>query len=251
MGAQRRPIDRDDLPVVAAEISEYLYRLRAGKSLDHFAPQSGLLADKGQIADDGEYNLSRERYKDIVSKDSSWPMYLLADLEKQEKIEFLRGNGLSKKDVIPDGKNPCILYGELYTLYQPIINKVESRTNEHGKVLSVAGDVLVPSTTTADAMGIAVARALNQDEVIIAGDINIVRTRNKHLDSRYLSLLINYPLKEELARRAKGVNILHLSNKDLKELQIPFPPMEVQQELVAEIEGYQRVIDGARAVVEN
>ena len=29
------------------------------------------------------------------------------------------------------------------------------------------------------------------------------------------------------------------------------PPLEVQQEIVAEIEGYQRVIDGARAVVEN
>ena len=28
-------------------------------------------------------------------------------------------------------------------------------------------------------------------------------------------------------------------------------PLEVQQEIVAEIEGYQRVIDGARAVVEN
>ena len=28
-------------------------------------------------------------------------------------------------------------------------------------------------------------------------------------------------------------------------------PVEVQREIVAEIEGYQRVIDGARAVVEN
>ena len=34
-------------------------------------------------------------------------------------------------------------------------------------------------------------------------------------------------------------------------LQIPLPPLEVQREIVAEIEGYQRVIDGARAVVDN
>ena len=32
---------------------------------------------------------------------------------------------------------------------------------------------------------------------------------------------------------------------------MPLPPLEVQQEIVAEIEGYQKVIDGARAVVEN
>ena len=32
---------------------------------------------------------------------------------------------------------------------------------------------------------------------------------------------------------------------------IPLPPLEVQKEIVAEIEGYQKVIDGARAVVDN
>ena len=36
-----------------------------------------------------------------------------------------------------------------------------------------------------------------------------------------------------------------------EELEIPLPPLEVQKEIVAEIEGYQKVIDGARAVVEN
>ena len=35
------------------------------------------------------------------------------------------------------------------------------------------------------------------------------------------------------------------------ELQIPLPPLDVQQEIVAEIEGYQKVIDGARAVLDN
>ena len=32
---------------------------------------------------------------------------------------------------------------------------------------------------------------------------------------------------------------------------IPLPPLDVQREFVAEIEGYQRVLDGARAVVDN
>ena len=39
--------------------------------------------------------------------------------------------------------------------------------------------------------------------------------------------------------------------RDIGTISIPLPPLEVQQEIVAEIEGYQRVIDGARAVVEN
>ena len=39
--------------------------------------------------------------------------------------------------------------------------------------------------------------------------------------------------------------------KFIENYEIPLPPLEVQQEIVSEIEGYQRVIDGARTVVEN
>ena len=35
------------------------------------------------------------------------------------------------------------------------------------------------------------------------------------------------------------------------EIQIPLPPLEVQKEIVAEIEGYQKVIDGARAILDH
>ena len=42
-----------------------------------------------------------------------------------------------------------------------------------------------------------------------------------------------------------------INQADVKSITIPLPPLEVQQEIVSEIEGYQRVIDGAQAVVEN
>jgi type I restriction enzyme M protein len=38
---------------------------------------------------------------------------------------------------------------------------------------------------------------------------------------------------------------------EIGNIQIPLPPLEVQKEIVAEIEGYQKVIDGARAVLDN
>ena len=50
---------------------------------------------------------------------------------------------------------------------------------------------------------------------------------------------------------ASGGTFKEISKSLFCQLQIPLPPLEVQQEIVAEIEGYQRVIDGARAVVEN
>jgi type I restriction enzyme S subunit len=42
-----------------------------------------------------------------------------------------------------------------------------------------------------------------------------------------------------------------ITRKSLNAFVIPLPPLDVQQEIVDEIEGYQKVIDGARQVVEN
>ncbi len=37
----------------------------------------------------------------------------------------------------------------------------------------------------------------------------------------------------------------------VEEFEIPLPPLPVQEEIVSEIESYQKIIDGARQVVEN
>jgi type I restriction enzyme M protein len=41
-----------------------------------------------------------------------------------------------------------------------------------------------------------------------------------------------------------------INQSDVESIQIPLPPLEVQKEIVAEIDGYQKVINGARAVLE-
>ena len=48
-----------------------------------------------------------------------------------------------------------------------------------------------------------------------------------------------------------GNTIRHITKTRFESIEIPLPPLEVQQEIVAEIEGYQKVIDGARAVIDN
>jgi restriction endonuclease S subunit len=49
----------------------------------------------------------------------------------------------------------------------------------------------------------------------------------------------------------KAVNQASVKTSDLQSIQIPLPPLNVQKEIVVEIEGYQKVIDGARAVLDN
>ena len=56
---------------------------------------------------------------------------------------------------------------------------------------------------------------------------------------------------ENFKKVSQGSTIQGVTKRQLSEIQIPLPPLEVQQEIVSEIDGYQQVIDGARAVVEN
>jgi type I restriction enzyme M protein len=49
----------------------------------------------------------------------------------------------------------------------------------------------------------------------------------------------------------KAVNQASVKTSDLRAIKIPLPPLEVQKEIVAEIEGYQKVINGARAVLDH
>ena len=76
------------------------------------------------------------------------------------------------------------------------------------------------------------------------------------IDSRSHPEYIFYQLRHNrfndfLRKRILGANINNLGAKLLYQFEVPLPPLEVQKEIVAEIKGYQKVIDGARAVVEN
>ena len=48
---------------------------------------------------------------------------------------------------------------------------------------------------------------------------------------------------------ATGGTFAEISKSKFCELEIPLPPLEVQKEIVAEIEGYQKVIAGNRELI--
>jgi type I restriction enzyme M protein len=56
---------------------------------------------------------------------------------------------------------------------------------------------------------------------------------------------------EQFVRSATGGVVNNLNIGLVKEVSIPLPPLEVQHQIVAEIEGYQKIIDGARQVLDN
>jgi len=170
LGAQRRPIDKNDLPQVRDEIKEWLYRLRSGESGGDFTPELGLIVRKEKIAGDEEYNLGGDRYRE--------------------------------KTVRPNLKAFAILQN--------------------------LPDKIIAST------GFAILRAKSSLEPYYL----------------YLTIRSSSSIDQMVARMGKG-SYPSINQNDVEQIKIPFLPLPVQREIIGEIEGYQKVIDGARAVVDN
>lgn len=84
LGAQRRPIDKNDLPDALQVIREYMDKVRNGKA-DEFnvdeKPCSALLVKKDTLAENGEYNLTGDRYRVVEkNKHRKWPMVRLGEV---------------------------------------------------------------------------------------------------------------------------------------------------------------------------
>jgi type I restriction enzyme S subunit len=153
----------------------------------------------------------------------------------------LRGAGLSKELLRASGLYPCVLYGELFTTYGRRIDRVRSRTNEPGGVLSQMGDVLVPGSTTTISRDLATASAIHLSGVFLGGDINIIRP-GPALDSDWLAHYITHRLQDRIAEVAQGLTIKHLYVRDLLECPIVLPSVAEQRAIVAALMDAEAVI---------
>ena len=75
-------------------------------------------------------------------------------------------------------------------------------------------------------------------------------TREDELNVRFLYHALD-ARRAQIAALMQGAANVSMKPGDLAQFEVPLPPLPVQKEIVSEIDGYQKVIDGARAVVDN
>lgn len=142
---------------------------------------------------------------------------------------FNAGN-LAKDDLTEIGK-PCVIYGELFTIYGEIISQIESHTNKtDGVILSKKGDLLFPSSTTVDAMSLIAPSVINVDGVILGGDMFGIHI-SPNFNAQYLSYYFNHIAQRQLAKYAKGSTIIHLHYTDIEKAKLFLPSLEEQNRM--------------------
>ena len=249
LGAQRRKIDKDDLPAAREEIAGYLQRLRAREPVEDFHPKLGVIVEKGKIAESGEYNLSRERYKEIQMGDvACCPIEEIGNIADvfngiTSKKSAYKNSGLVKVIKVKD-------FDELNVYFDKDERGWIEKEIDTTKYLQQGDTLIINAAHNASHVASKIG-FLNREppfKSLPSGEVTVCRARNQVLPLFLNKALTSNVVRAKLRNIVKGI---HIYAKDIKLIQIPLPPLDVQKEIVAEIEVYQKVIDGARAIVDN
>ena len=244
LGAQRRSIEQNDLPQARQEITVYLRLLGMDESLDDFQPALGLIVEKEKIATNGDYNLSLERYRESkIRTKTIWPMISLNMIVEIESGSREKGGAVSSG--IPSiGGEQIDEKGKIRFDKMKYVSEEHFQGMKKG-VLKIGDTLVVKDGATTGKTGF----FAHHLQASVNEHVFILRAKEAVHPYYLYSIIKSDVFQKSLIPFIKG--IIGGISLEIRELQIPLPPLQVQQEIVAEIEGYQKVIDGARSVVDH
>ena len=150
------------------------------------------------------------------------------EIELREIGNFISGNAIGKEKIKESGV-PIILYGDLYTKYWEVIDKVEQYTEDNEKYIkSKKNDLLFPTSTTVDSISLISPSSINIDDVIYGGDLIVFRADYTRINSDFLSYQINHYKRKEFSKKAQGSTIIHIHAEDLLSSKVKLPNIEIQ-----------------------
>lgn len=262
LGAQRRPVVANDLPLALEALTGYRKFLTSGDIPDESGWPGIAEVDtnplcqfvsKEEIGKIGDYNLSGDRYKEVVNfANQKWPMVELGEIcdfinglwkgkkPPYKKIRVIRNTNFSK-----DGKLNLQDVAEL----DVEVGQFEKRALQNGDIIleKSGGGPTQP-------VGRVVLFDLKENNYSFSNFTSSIRIKDKTILSpfflwAYLDNLYKNGYTENLQKQTSGIR--NLDFNAYKSIKIPLPPIEVQKEIVEQIEKYQMIVDGAKQVVEN
>jgi len=227
LGAQRRPIDKNDLPTRLEVLKKYKKAVQENKkfSLTKTEEKFASVIKKEKIAENGEYNLSADRYLVPVDyTNAKWTMIKLGEF-----IEFLQKSNRRAGDGVSAGKYPFFTSGQNQNKWLDVADY-----REESLILGTGGSASVHISI----------------DFSTSADVFVIKSNSGELNNKFLYHCLKNNI-DILNSGFRGVGLKHLSKEYLKRIQVPLPPIEVQQQIVAELDGYRKIIDGANQIIDN
>jgi type I restriction enzyme M protein len=254
LGAQRQPIDKNDIPRVQTELATYLKAIRNKSSTDSILPNNSTaqIVPKEKIATTGDYNLIGERYrKGAVHTGQHWPMVSLSDV-----CSLQRGLSYSTPK-LGDERNGIPFYNLKSIKRQgvPQGNDFKYFTGEvKDRHMVKLGDVLIALTDLTPTSELIGSPKLITDptKAAYSADLGKVIFKDDRVLPRFLyQLLRSTHYREYIVTYSHGANVKHLQSDGFYAFQIPLPPLEAQNKIVEEIESHQNQIKRYVSAIED
>ncbi len=230
LGAQRRVIDKNDLPLALEIIKKYKSALKNGKdfTLGKNEKEIAHVVAKEKIAETGDYNLTGERYKKIVEKvNQKWQSVKVSEI-----IDLNFGTRITKKND----------FGSKYPVYGG--GGESFRTDEYNR----ENEMVISRFAMSE---LCVRFVSGKFFMLDSGfTYSIKPEKEKEVLKGYID---RYFLSKQsvIYNCARGNAQKNLDVNRFKDLMIPLPPIEVQKEIAEQIEVKQNAIDHAKAIIQN
>jgi type I restriction enzyme M protein len=251
LGAQRREIKENDLPLALEIINKYKQCIIEEKEIEFNLAETKLahMVKKEKIAENSDYNLSSDRYRETVIYNGKWDF-----VELGEVCEFVRGpfGGTLKKEIFVE--KGYKVYEQKHAIQNNFkigeyyINFDKFQEMERFEVKT--GDLIISCSGT---MGRIAIVPQNIEKGIINQALLKLTPDYKKINVIFLKLLLETTnIQNKYFKNTSGAAIKNVASvKSLKTIKIPLPPLEIQEQIVAELDSYQKIINGAKQVVEN
>jgi len=255
LGAQRRPIEKNDLTKALVILQQYKQALQSGEDprtilSDSKVSSMAVLAEKSQIAKNGDYNLSGERYREsIVKLHQKWPMVELGEVCEinPKKSEI--------KTVSPDTVVSFVPMSDLSDNGMFFEIKQTKKLSDvlSGYTYFCNNDVLLAKVTPCFENGKSgIAQGLKNNIGFGSSEFVVLRSSERIIPELVYRFVSSERFREMGIPQMTGTGGLQrLPTSFISNFQIPLPPLEVQKEIVAELDNYQKIISGASQVVES
>ena len=249
LGAQRQPKKGSEIPEIVRIVKKYHADLDPQIADDEILQHPLVtIAPKEQIAEQ-DYVLVGERYLSNSMPEGKYKMVSLGD-----KSLFRVESGGTPSSNIPEYWDGNIRWATLVDL--PAANLITELKDTERTIsplglekssakLLPSGTVLVSTRATIGRVAIAECEtATNQ------GFKNIIVIDDTKVSNRFVAYMMT-ALADRMVSLASGGTFKEISKSNFLTLSIPLPPLEKQEQIVAELDSHQKIIDGARQVVEN
>jgi len=227
LGAQRREHSKNDLPLALEIIKKYKSALKNDRDfeLDEEENKIAYLVTKEKITKTGDYNLTGDRYKEFIDlTNQKWEM-----VELGEVCEIYQPKTITSKEIKSEGKYK--VFGA-----NGVIGYYDKYNHEDSEVLITCRGATCGTLN------------LSEPNSWITGNAMAIKPKDDLLSKQFLFYILkNSNLKSVISGSAQP----QITRTSLSPLEIPFPPLSVQKEIVEQIEVKQNAIDHAKAIIQN